>query len=173
MPNDPLPLSAGAIAQQIGVVLAIVLVNGFFVASEFALVRVRRTRIDQLAAEGSAAAAVVQRALRHINLFIAATQIGVTLASLILGSTGEKIFEPMFVALFTLHSGCQNMAVIGLSRLAISAAFAFFVMTTMHVVIGELVPKSLALHKTETVAMIVAPPMTWFSRVWHRRWCGC
>ncbi len=85
---------------RIAAVLALVAVNGFFVAAEFALVSVRRTRIDQLAAQGSARARLVQRALEDPNRFISAAQVGITIASLLLGAIGEPtiayIVEPFF-----------------------------------------------------------------------------
>ena len=161
MPDHPPSLSASTVALQLGLVLALVVINGIFVASEFALVSVRRTRIDQLAAEGSASATHVQRALRDINRFIAATQIGVTVASLVLGSTGEKILEVLFEHAFTTV-GLPPL-VVGISRVAISVGFAYFVMTTMHVVIGELIPKAVALQKSETVALLLVRPMRLFS----------
>src|SRR5687768_3455904 len=95
------PLTLGAIALDLAIVLVLVLANGFFVASEFALVSVRKTRIDQLAAEGSGAAAVVQRAVRDLDRYIAATQVGITIASLLLGGLGERALEPLLAPLFS------------------------------------------------------------------------
>ena len=85
----------GSIAIDIAIVFILVLANAFFVASEFALVSVRKTRIDQLAAEGNSTAGVVQRAVRNLDRYIAATQVGITLASLLLGGLGEKTLEPI------------------------------------------------------------------------------
>ena len=77
--------ATGSILLDLGLVLILVLANAFFVASEFALVSVRRTRIDQLAAEGNSAAAIVQGAVRDLDRYIAATQVGITIASLLVG----------------------------------------------------------------------------------------
>jgi len=90
----------GGLALDIAIVFLLVLANSFFVASEFALVSVRKTRIDQLAAEGNSAAAVVQRAVRNLDRYIAATQVGITLASLLLGGIGEQALEPILTFLF-------------------------------------------------------------------------
>ena len=86
----------GAILLDLTIVLVLVLANAFFVASEFALVSVRKTRIDQLAAEGNSAAAVVKRAVRDLDGYIAATQVGITIASLLLGGLGERALAGLY-----------------------------------------------------------------------------
>src|SRR6185295_15812869 len=90
----------GATAMNLVIVFILVLANAFFVASEFALVSVRKTRIDQLAAEGNSTAVVVQGAVRDLDRYIAATQVGITLASLLLGGIGERTLEPILAFLF-------------------------------------------------------------------------
>src|ERR671911_569643 len=90
----------GVSVVNLAIVVILVLANAFFVASEFALVSVRKTRIDQLAAEGNSAAAVVQRAVRDLDRYIAATQVGITIASLLLGGIGERSLEPILSFLF-------------------------------------------------------------------------
>src|SRR5512147_1005569 len=87
--------------MDIVIIFILVLANAFFVASEFALVSVRKTRVDQLAAEGSRAAGIVQRAVRNLDRYIAATQVGITLASLLLGGIGERSLEPILGFLFS------------------------------------------------------------------------
>ena len=144
------------------VVALLVLANGFFVASEFALVAVRRTRIDQLAAEGSGAAVVVQKTLKDLDRYIAATQVGITVASLILGGVGERtfhhIFEPLFQALpFELPRS--------VSAGFLATALAYFVMTALHVIIGELMPKSIALQMPEKTSLFVGRPMTLVAKI--------
>jgi len=137
-------------------VFALVLLNGFFVASEFALVAVRRTRIDQLAAEGSRAAKAVQRAVKNLDRYIAATQVGVTVASLLLGGIGESTLEPLFGALFAWMPA-QGFF---LTRVGVATVLAYLLMTSLHVILGELVPKSITLQKAEAVAMICVRPMS-------------
>ena len=140
-PPEHLPLDAGTVAIQLVIVFALVLANAFFVASEFALVSVRRTRIDQLAAEGNASARVVQRVVHDLDRYIAATQVGITVASLALGKVGHDALEPILLPLFAwIPDGWR-----GVSQVGVATAFAFAIMTALHVIIGELMPKSIAL----------------------------
>lgn len=151
----------GSTAMDIAIVFLLVLSNAFFVASEFALVSVRKTRIDQLAAEGNGTAAVVQRAVRDLDRYIAATQVGITLASLLLGGLGEQTLEPLLTFLFVWAPEEWG----GITRAALIAGFAYFIMTALHVIIGELMPKSIALQRAETTALWVARPMTFFAAI--------
>ncbi len=161
MTDPPLPTTPGEVALKLLVVLTLVLVNGFFVASEFALVSLRRTRIDQIAAEGNRSAVLVQRALKDLNRLIAATQIGVTVTSLLLGGIGEQILEPLLHPIF----GWMKAPFLGITSFGLATALAYFVMTTMHVVIGELVPKNLALQKSEAAALFLVRPITLFMKL--------
>ena len=149
----------GATPANIAIVLILVLANAFFVASEFALVSVRKTRIDQLVAEGNRSAAVVQRAIRDLDRYIAATQVGITLASLLLGGLGERTLEPILSFLFAWVPEEWR----GFTRAAVVASFAYFIMTALHVIIGELMPKSIALQKPERTALWIARPMSFFA----------
>lgn len=157
MPPDPLPLQAGPVVIQLAIVFALVLLNGFFVASEFALVSVRKTRIDQLAAEGSQAAKTVQHTIRDLDRYIAATQVGITIASLLLGGIGERTLEPLIDVFFQFIQLPETL--LGVTRTSIALFLTYFIMTSMHVVIGELMPKSIALQKAEATSLIVARPM--------------
>jgi CBS domain containing-hemolysin-like protein len=145
-------------------VVALVLTNGFFVAAEFSLVGARRTRIAQLADEGSAGAKIAQKAMEHLDSYIAATQLGITLASLALGWVGEPavahLFEPLFER-FMSHEMAQTIGV------SISIAIAFALVTLLHIVLGELVPKSIALQRPEATSILVARPVTWFLMVFR------
>jgi magnesium and cobalt exporter, CNNM family len=149
----------GSTALDLAIVFLLVLANSFFVASEFALVSVRRTRIDQLAAEGNRTAAVVQRAVRDLDRYIAATQVGITLASLLLGGIGERSLEPILSFLFSWVPEQWQ----GLTRGALVAGSAYFIMTALHVIIGELMPKSIALQRAEGTALWIARPMSFFA----------
>jgi CBS domain containing-hemolysin-like protein len=146
----------------LGLVVLLVLANGFFVAAEFALVAVRRSRIDQLAEEGDTRAKVVQEALKHLDRYISGTQLGITLSSLALGWLGE----PALAALIDRAFGAVGIA--APSAVAHSAAAittAFLIITFLHIVIGELAPKSIALTKPEGVSKLVARPLMMFSTV--------
>ena len=145
--------------MNIAIVFILVLANAFFVASEFALVSVRKTRIDQLAAEGNRAAVVVQRAVRDLDRYIAATQVGITLASLLLGGLGERTLEPLLAPLFIW----MPVEWSGITRTGLAASFAYFIMTALHVIIGELMPKSIALQKPDITALWISRPMLFFA----------
>jgi CBS domain containing-hemolysin-like protein len=141
-------------------ILALVFANGFFVAAEFAIVTVRKTRVDQLIAEGHRSARAVRRAVTAPDRYIAATQLGITMASIGLGWVGEPavaaIIQPVFAALpaqiaeATAHS--------------IAVAIAFAVVTALHIVLGELAPKTIALEKAEATALLVVRPTELFMK---------
>jgi magnesium and cobalt exporter, CNNM family len=149
----------------VGILAVFVLVatNGFFVAAEFGLVKVRRTRIDELVAEGKRVAKVVQDELRHMDNYIAATQLGITLASLALGWIGEPSLAHLIEPLFAFTGGTAA------TELAHSAAIAvsFFLITMFHIVLGELVPKSIALQRSEGTTFFVARPLYLFARLFR------
>ncbi|MBX3082447.1 MAG: HlyC/CorC family transporter [Anaerolineae bacterium] len=150
--------------KLLGVAL-LVSANGFFVAAEFSLVGVRKTRIQQLASEGNAAAKVTQKALEHLDSYIAATQLGITLASLALGWIGEPAIAPLFEGvLHLLPFPKESFETVSAS---ISIAASFSVVTLLHIVFGELAPKSIALQRTESTALLVARPTTWFLRIFR------
>jgi len=161
--HPPEALSFATVALKLSAVFALVLANAFFVASEFALVSVRKTRIDQLAAEGNSAALVVQRAVRDLDRYIAATQVGITIASLMLGGIGESTLEPLVEHLFlALH---LPESFLGVTRSGIALFLAYFIMTALHVIIGELMPKSIALQRPETTSLWVGRPMTLIAKL--------
>jgi len=135
-------------------VLLLVVANGFFVAAEFALVSVRQTRIAELVARGDRSARWVQKAIANPDRFIAATQLGITLASLGLGWIGEPALSRLIRPIVELFpSQIESEVSHGLS-----AGLAFALITFLHVVIGELAPKSIALQSPERTSLIVARP---------------
>jgi CBS domain containing-hemolysin-like protein len=138
-------------------VIVLVGLNGFFVAAEFALVSVRRTRIEELVSQGNASARVAKKALEDPDSVIAATQLGITLASLGLGWVGEPALSSLIVPL--LHLLPEQW--VGVASHSISAAIAFTIITFLHVVIGELAPKSIALQYPEETSLTVARPTLW------------
>jgi CBS domain containing-hemolysin-like protein len=139
----------------------LVLINGFFVAAEFALVSVRRTRIEELVDQGLAGAEAVQKAIRNPDRVIAATQLGITLASLGLGWVGEPALANLLEPLINLLPESMQS---NLSH-GLAAVFAFAVITFLHVVAGELAPKSIALQSPERTALVVAGPTLWTERL--------
>jgi CBS domain containing-hemolysin-like protein len=146
---------------KILLVVLLVLANGFFVASEFALVGVRRSRIQTLADSGNDRAKRLLRLLNHLNAYISATQLGITLASLGLGWIGE----PAVAHLLEMPlEGRVSETVLE----TISFAVAFSIITFLHIVIGELAPKTLALERAERVALAISLPMELFYKAF--RW---
>lgn len=137
----------------------LVLMNGFFVAAEFSLVSVRRTRIDQLADEGVAAAKLTQGALKNLDLYIAATQLGITMASLAIGFVAEPAIEHL-VAPLLLGTALTEGQIRG-----ISFGLAFAISTILHIVFGELAPKTWALQRSEQVSLLVTRPLLVFTFV--------
>ena len=152
----------GNLPLRLLLVMVLVLLNGFFVASEFALVAVRKTRIDQLASEGSGAAVIVQRAVKNLDRYIAATQVGITIASLLLGGIGESALHELFTPLFGWVPQTQFAWLTGS---AIAIGMAYFVMTALHVIIGELMPKSIALQSAERVSLVIGRPILFFGKL--------
>ncbi len=139
---------------RFGAVILLVLANAFFVATEFALVGVRRSKMEALANEGVSGATRVLTAIGNLDQYIAGTQLGITLASLALGWIGESALESV------LHRVFHFLPPI-LVDVSAPAITAFLIITFLHVVLGELVPKSLALQYTEATALRVARPMQW------------
>jgi CBS domain containing-hemolysin-like protein len=141
-------------------VILLVLANGFFVASEFALVGVRRSRIATLAAGGDTRAVRLLRLVDHLNAYISATQLGITLASLALGWIGEPAVAHL---LETPLKGRVSEAVMH----TIAFTIAFSIITFLHIVLGELAPKTLALERAEKTALAIAWPMEMFYKVFY------
>jgi CBS domain containing-hemolysin-like protein len=142
-------------------VILLVAANGFFVASEFSLVAVRRSRIVALAESGNRRAQLLLDLLDHINSYISATQLGITMASLALGWIGEPALARLLEA--PLH-GLVSDAL----RHTIAFIAAFAIITVLHIVLGELAPKTLALERAERVALAIAWPMKVFHQIF--RW---
>jgi magnesium and cobalt exporter, CNNM family len=151
------------VSVRLFAVLALVLANGFFVAAEFALISVRKTRIDQLLAEGSRMARPVRRALESPDQFIAATQLGITMASLGLGWVGEPALASLLEPVLTRLPAPISLA----TSHTIAIAIAFSIITALHIVLGELAPKTVALQYPEQVSLVVAKPTELFLRVFR------
>ena len=150
--------SIAAILWRLAGLLALVFANGFFVSAEFSIVTVRKTRIDQLIAEGHTRARAVRRAITSPDRYIAATQLGITMTSLGLGWLGEPAlanliqpplrFLPAHLAEATAHT--------------VAVTIAFVVITAVHIVLGELAPKWVTLERPETTALWVVKPTELF-----------
>lgn len=143
-------------------IFIVVGLNAFFVASEFALVSVRRTRVQKLADEGSKGAIAALSLLDHPTRFISAVQLGVTLASLALGWVGEPTIAQILSPVAQTIAGTGSA---GYFAHIMAIIIAFSIITFLHVVLGELVPKMFALERAETFAVIAARPLEMFARV--------
>ncbi|MGH9872108.1 MAG: hemolysin family protein [Pyrinomonadaceae bacterium] len=151
-------------------VILLVLTNGFFVAAEFALVGVRRSRVATLAQDGHRRAKLLLELIDSLNAYISATQLGITMASLALGWIGEPVFAHLLEAPL---KGRVSETVLD----TIAFALAFTLITFLHIVLGELAPKTLALERTEKIALLVARPLHVFYKLflWPIRlldWAG-
>lgn len=141
-------------ALELIAALALVAANGFFVATEFSITRLRPTQVDEFVREKRPGAGSVRHAVDHLDAYLAACQLGITIASLGLGALAEPAFEHLLEPLIG-----EGAEVVGLP---IAFLIAFLVTTTLHVVVGELSPKSLAISRTPRTSLLVAPPMRIF-----------
>ena len=151
-----------AVFVKILVVFGLVFLNGFFVAAEFAIVKVRSTQIEPLVRSGSVRARVAQNVITHLDAYLSATQLGITLTSLGLGWMGEPfvahLLEPLLYSF-----GITQPAVVS----TVAFAVGFSIITFLHIVFGELAPKSLAIQRASRVALAVATPLHWFFLVFR------
>lgn len=148
----------------LGFAVLLILANAFFVTAEFALVSVRKTRIEELVAQGNANARTVKHVIHDPDRFIAATQLGITIASLALGWIGEPAIAHLIEPLFGLM---PESFISHATAAAISTLIAFSIITFLHVVIGELAPKSVALSYPEKSSLVVARPMVLFENIFR------
>ncbi len=146
---------------NIFIILFLLFVNGFFVAAEFSLVKVRRTRLEQLCNEGNSNAKRALKLVNDVNKMLAAAQLGVTIASIALGwvaeSTIVQLIEPLLRIFFASHSV--------LSAHAIAVPISFVLVTYFHVLLGEQLPKCISLRHPETLALLISTPMDVFITV--------
>jgi CBS domain containing-hemolysin-like protein len=144
-------------------VLALVALNGFFAATEFSLVAVRLSRVRQLVTKGSARARVVEMLLGDLHRVVSGVQLGITLTSLAIGALGEVTLARAFQAIWPGTAGTRSVLIAH----TIALAGAFALLSALHVVIGELVPKTVSLARAERVALLVAVPFRWFLNTFH------
>ncbi len=155
-PSDP-----GTIALRLAAVVALVLANAFFVAAEFAFVGARKTRLDELAKTGRRTALVARGIIRQLDRYISATQLGITLASLGLGWIGEPALAELIEGGFRALPGPFDL----IATHAVAVGVAFAIITVLHIVLGELVPKTVALLFPERISEWAAFPMVGFTWV--------
>src|SRR5688500_16112314 len=152
--------TAGGTSIGIGLtsVVVLVLANAFFVAAEFALVGARRTRLDEMARGGDGKARLARRAVQSLDRYISATQLGITLASLGLGWIGEPALARVIDGIFAWLPD----AAAAIASHTVASVIAFAIITVLHIILGELVPKALALLYPEEVSRWIAAPLMGF-----------
>ena len=147
--------------SQFPIIAGLIFVNGFFVAAEFALVKVRTSQIDQLVEEGNWAAKLTSKALDHLDAYLSASQLGITVASLALGYEIEKVIKPIEGVLHAMGVGGQDW-VVGTIPLPLASILSFSAVTFLHMALGEQAPKSLAIRSARTVSLWTAPVLIAF-----------
>ena len=153
--------------EYVGTVLGVlavpllVLLNAYFVAAEFSLVAVRRTKVDEMVNKRRVGAVAVRTAVENLDDTIAATQLGITLASLALGWAGEPSMARLIDPLFSFLGEGNSW----LAAHTVATIVAFGLITSLHVILGELVPKAIALERPDAIALVVARPLWWFATI--------
>jgi CBS domain containing-hemolysin-like protein len=140
-------------------VALLIALTGFFVASEFAIIRIRSTRIDQLVSEGNKNALAAKKVITNLDEYLSACQLGITVTALGLGWLGEETVEHLLAPLFLYFNVTDSLSTI------LSIAIAFTLITFLHVVVGELAPKTVAIHKAESVTLLFARPLIFFYKI--------
>ncbi|KRG16234.1 hemolysin family protein [Lederbergia galactosidilytica] len=146
---------------NIFLVILLIALTAFFVASEFAIVKVRSSRIDQLIAEGNSRAITTKKLLANLDGYLSATQLGITVAALGLGWLGEPTVQALFKPIFEKLPIADSFVKI------ISFVLAFTIVTFFNVVVGELAPKTIAIQKAEQVAIAVSAPLIFFYKIMY------
>lgn len=148
----------GLTALKLFLIPVLVFANGFFVAAEFAIVKVRGTRIESLVRKGSRRARVARHIIQHLDAYLSATQLGITITSILLGWVGEETMRHAIVE--------PALASISVTNPTVVRTLSFFlgtgIIVFLHVVLGELVPKSLAIQQPDSTSLWVAYPLKWF-----------
>jgi len=138
-----------------------VFLNGFFVLAEFAIVKVRASRLEELARQGNTRARAAKRMVGQLDDYLSATQLGVTVASLGLGWVGEPAFASLVEAVF------GNLGWSSTASHSASVACAFTLITFLHILFGELAPKSMAIRRAEECLLAIATPLRWTYYVFY------
>jgi CBS domain containing-hemolysin-like protein len=147
------------ILTNITLIAILIAFTAFFVATEFAIVKVRTSRIDQLILEGKKGALAAKQVVTHLDEYLSACQLGITVTALGLGWLGEPTVEKLLHPLFAYLELNESVTHI------LSFGFAFAIVTFIHVVVGELAPKTVAIQKAEQITLLFAKPIIWFYKI--------
>lgn len=151
----------GSILLNLLIVMVLVFLNGVFVAAEFSLVKVRQSRLTQMVTEGNKLANYALKVNRRLDAYLSATQFGITLASLGLGWVGEPAVSELIVEPLMFKLGVTDETLIS----TVAVVVGFSIITFLHIVLGELAPKSLAIQKTDGTALLLSAPLMFFYNV--------
>ena len=149
----------GIIILNLALIALFILLTAFFVGTEFAILKVRMSRIDQLIAEGNKKAITAKKVTQDLDYYLSACQLGITVTALILGALGEPTVEKMLAPVFDYLNLGETLST------ALSYSIALSVVTFLHVVLGELMPKTLAIQYADKMTLLLAPPLYWFGQV--------
>ncbi|WP_416292274.1 hemolysin family protein [Paenibacillus illinoisensis] len=149
----------GIIALNLFLVAVFIGLTAFFVGAEFAILKVRMSRIDQLISEGNKKAIMAKKVAHNLDYYLSACQLGITITALVLGALGEPTVEKM------LHPLFERLEVPAAVSTVLSYGIALAIITFLHVVIGELAPKTLAIQFAERMTLLLAPPLYWFGKI--------
>lgn len=149
----------GIILINLALIALFIILTAFFVGAEFAILKVRMSRIDQLISEGNKKAVLAKKVAQNLDYYLSACQLGITITALILGALGEPTVEKMLAPVFDYLNLGETLSV------ALSYVIALSVVTFLHVVLGELMPKTLAIQYADKMTLLLAPPLYWFGQV--------
>lgn len=144
---------------NLGLLVILIALTAFFVGSEFAVVKIRMSRLDQLIAEGNKKAITAKKVAGDLDYYLSACQLGITVTALGLGALGKPTVERLMYPIF------EYFAVSDAVASAASYAIAFMLVTYLHVVLGEMAPKTLAIEYAEKMSLLLAPPLYWFGKI--------
>ncbi|KGP72314.1 hemolysin family protein [Pontibacillus yanchengensis] len=144
------------IALKLSIVALLIILTAFFVASEFAIVKIRKSRLESMAQNGNKKANLSLKLVKNLDDYLSACQLGITITALGLGWLGEPTMEKL------IHPLIEAFALPEALTHTISFAIGFFIITFLHVVLGELAPKTLAIQKAEAISLLIARPLIWF-----------
>jgi len=140
-------------------VAVFILLTAFFVSAEFSILKVRMSRIDQLISEGNKKAVIAKKVTQDLDYYLSACQLGITITALVLGALGEPTVAKILAPVFNALNLSEAVAT------ALSYTIAYIVVTFLHVVLGELMPKTLAIQYAEKMTLLLAPPLYWFGKI--------
>lgn len=151
----------GLIALNLFLVFVFIVLTAFFVGAEFAILKVRMSRIDQLIAEGNKKATLAKKVTQELDYYLSACQLGITITALVLGALGEPTVEKMLHPLFERFEISETVSTV------LSYGISLALVTFLHVVFGELAPKTLAIQYAERMTLLLAPPLYWFGKIMY------